>query len=199
MLAAQAQCDTAGSWLWVFSEAELKMLAKLLSFMESQGMEHSQVPSGWQNSVPRGYWIEVPTSLLALEWGLFSTSRGWLHSFAGGLLPPSSKLATVKSRRVESFSRFESLWPHAPLLPLLTSYSGYGGGHISSNNSDCMDSLPSSPYTSSQALTNMFLAVPQGACHTCAWAEDWLLGLPLLLFRVCVMTLGPPNNPGYSL
>lgn len=85
------------------------MLAELLSFMESQGMEQSRVHSGWQNSVPRGYWIEVPTSLLALAWGLFSTSRGWLHSFAGGLLPPFSKLATVKSRRVESFSRFESL------------------------------------------------------------------------------------------
>lgn len=93
------------------------MLAELLSLMESQGMEHSQVRSGWQNSVPRGYWIKVPTSLLALVWGLFSTSRGWLHAFAGGLLPPSSKLATVKSRRVESFSRL-SLSDRMPLFCL---------------------------------------------------------------------------------
>lgn len=161
-LAVQAQCDAARSWLWVFSKAELKMLAELLSFMESQGMEHSQVHSGWQNSVPHGYWIEVPTSLLALTWGLFSTSRGWLRSFAGGLLLPSSKLATVKSRRVKFFSCFESLWPHAPLLPLFISYSGYGGGHISSNNSDCMDSLPSSPYTSSHALQTCFWQSPKG-------------------------------------
>lgn len=90
-----------------FHKAELKMLAELLSLW-SLGRKHSQARSGWQNSVSRGYWIKVPISLLALGWGLFSTSRGWLP-FAGGLLLPSSKLATVKSRRVESFSRFESL------------------------------------------------------------------------------------------
>lgn len=197
-LEIQAQCDAAGSWLWV-PQGWAEDVGRAAFSMESQRRKYSQARSGWQNSVSHGYWIEVPISLLALGWRLFSTSRGWLP-FAGGLLLPSSKLATVKSRRVESFSRFESLWRPAPPHPSASSHLilfGLAGGHISSNSSDCMDWLPSSPYPSPQAFVKVFLEVPQGACHTYSWDEDWLFfSLPLLLLRVGLMTWGPPSNPG---
>lgn len=56
-------------------------------------MKRSQARSDWQSQCRAAVGFEIPISLLTLGWGLFSTSRGWLHSFAGGLLPPSSKLA----------------------------------------------------------------------------------------------------------
>ena len=68
------------------------------------------------------------------------------------------------SRRVESFSCSESLWPSPPLRPYLPS----------SSNPGCADLLPFSPYTRLQALVKSFWHPPAGKHHLCSWDEDWV-------------------------
>ena len=92
------------------------------------------------------------------------------------------------SRRVESFSCSESLWPSPPLRPYLPS----------SSNSGCADLLPFSPYTRLQALVKSFWHPPLGNI-TSGLEMKAEFSLPLLLLRVYVITWGPSSNPEWSL
>lgn len=99
------------------SWAETKMSAGLHFFLEARaGIRFQGHSRCWQHLVPCGCGTEVPVSLLAGSWELFSFSASWghSHSLAHGLIPWSSKPATV----VEPFLLLDSLL--RPLLPHLS-------------------------------------------------------------------------------
>lgn len=78
----------------------------------------SQIHSGhWQNLVPSVCRTEVPVSLLAVSLGLFSASRGKLHTLTCG---PFLKLQ-IQQGWVESFSHLISFWPTLLPRPSLSS------------------------------------------------------------------------------
>ena len=105
------------------SWAETKMSAGLHFLLEARGwggwgmgIRFQAHSSCCQHLVPCGCRTEVPLSLLAGAWELFSFSASWghSHSLAPGLIPWSSKPATV----VEPFFLLDSLL--CPLLPHLS-------------------------------------------------------------------------------
>lgn len=162
-------------------------------------MKRSQARSDWQSQCRAAVGFEIPISFLTLGWGLFSTSRGWLHSFAGGLLPPSSKLAICQVPESWILLTLRSLWPPAPLLPHLPSNT-LGMEKVILVITQITWTCYLSLFTCGPLNTcKVFLEVPQRARHMCSWDEYWLFSLLLLLLRVCVIALGPLNDPGLSV
>lgn len=167
-LGAQEQHGAAGSLLWV-SQGWAEDVGRAAFFMEVQGMKRSQARSDWQSQCRAAVGFEIPISLLTLGWGLFSTSRGWLHSFAGGLLPPSSKLAIYQVPEDWILLTTCATSASSPL-----EHFGYGKGHIS-NNSDYMDLLPFSFYTwPLNHLQSVSGSPPKGMSHV---LMRWILTL----------------------